>query len=568
MRKIFLILLVSVIFLNGFSFKESNSKKYIILTSKQLALSASIFKTLHEKDYDVTVLYTEEIGKKEDQIRNYLKSHFKEGYLLIIGSPDTVPQGTLYPKMGSSSSVLPQSIKTDVYYSMLSENLDKDLDGYPGELFDDRIIFKQDLYVGRIPFDSDKEVLKVYESIFKFQKTQPQKVVLAASFISFPGEEYFGSKIFNGDGAREMELIKEFFPGAVTLYEKEGSFPSSFLCSFPLTKENFLKVLNDAAVVSWSSHGSRTGAFRSYWNDKNGNGIPDETYTMPSFVSSEDYFNTNSIIFSGSCLNLNGKDNLGKSFLEKGAAAFIGSTEVSFTPSYFSKPLDGGSATVNYYFLKYLKEGMPVGKAMYDSLEFFYNFALFADIEDPLEAGISVIYGLNLYGDPALRWNYEESNVKNPTQQKTLLKDISIDLVSDRNFNLEIYNPRNQSFFCELPDAFYVEQISGTNCILDRLSNSIRVNGASNCLIKGKIRGKADGEIKLFNDFLELIEPISLEGFKKSDLNFDGKIDNLDLGILLTAFGKTYLDPSFNNLCDMNFDLKVNGFDLLIFFYN
>jgi hypothetical protein len=288
---------------------------------------------------------------------------------------------------------------------------------------------------------------------------------------------------------------------------------------------------------------------------------------MPSFVSSEDSFNTNSIVFSGSCLNLNGKDNLGKSFLEKGAAAFIGSTEVSFTPSYFSKPLDGGNATVNYYFLKYLKEGMPVGKALYDSLEFFYNFALFADIEDPLEAGISVIYGLNLYGDPALRWDYEGSNIISPSQRKAPLKGVSIDLVYDKNFNLEICNPSNQSFFCELPDAFYVEEISGTNCILDKLNNSIRVNGAINCLIKGKIRGKADGEIKLFNDLLELIEPVSLEGFRKSDFNFDGKVNNLDLVILLTAFGKTYLDSSFNNLCDMNFDLKVNGFDLLIFFY-
>jgi len=154
--------------------------------------------------------------------------------------------------------------------------------------------------------------------------------VLAASFISFPNEMYMNGHILTGDGARAMELIKNnFFKDAITLYETGGDFPTIYDPTAALSKETFIKEIEDAKLIVWDAHGSQTGAYTETWLDKNKNGLPDTgEFTYTPFISASDTFETHAIVFSASCLNLNGDNNLGKSFINNGAIAFIGAREL------------------------------------------------------------------------------------------------------------------------------------------------------------------------------------------------------------------------------------------------
>jgi hypothetical protein len=255
--------------------------------------------------------------------------------------------------------------------------------------------------VSRLPCKSDEEFEVYFKNLKAFLNKKPS-VLLASSFISFPGEIYDGGKILTGDGARLMEILKErFFPDAITLYEKGGDFPSIYDCNLPLNKENFINKAKDATLILWDAHGSQTASYTETWIDKNKNGVPEDgEFVYTPFITSGDKFSTNAIVFSGSCLNLQGSDNLGYAFLKNGSVAFIGSREVSYTPSYFRKEDDGGSSSIMYYFAKNLYEGENIGEALYHSFEYFYNNFLYKDIEDPVESGLLNIYDFNIYGLP------------------------------------------------------------------------------------------------------------------------------------------------------------------------
>lgn len=571
MKKLICLVILFSIFLNGLSFSHNSREEYTILTSKSLFNGAVLFKSLRQSQYDVKLLFVEDIGKTPQEIKSFLEKNLDGGFLLIIGDETVVPKGVLHPKVSSEAIVLPSEIKSDNYYSMLGEDLDKDRDGFEGELFDDRISFEGKLYVGRIPFNELSKIKTVYDNISRFEKNQSNKILFAGSFISFPNEEYYGSRIFNGDGAREMEVLREFFPDAVSMYEKEGSFPSSFVCELPLNKENFIEEIKDSGLVFWSGHGSKKGAYRCIWNDKNLNGIPDEPYSFPSFITSTDSFRTNAVVFSGSCLNLNDKDNLGEAFLLNGSPAFIGSTEVSFTPSYFSSPLDGGNGTLEYYFARNLRNGFPVGISLTKAMNEFYMRALFSDIEDPPEAGISIIYSTNLIGDPALCFNYREGNIRKSNLKEPFNENLVIDSTMNKDFEIHIWFQSalltSKSFFVKLPTQFLIENVSPVSSIYDSLNNFIRCNNANEVIIKGKIRGRVLSTITVFNDTNECKYEVSSSGYDVCDVDFNGKVEGKDFEEMVISFGHTYMDKDFNFVCDLNRDYRVDGQDFFLFLF-
>lgn len=572
MRKFTAIILLScLIFLNGFVSEEPQKETYIILTSKSLFLGASLFRNLRKTDYDVKLVFVEDTGSKPQEIKSYLESNFQSGFLLIIGDETVVPRGVLHPEISNKSSTVPSTVKSDTYYALLEEDLDKDGDDFEGEFFDDRITFNTRLHVGRIPFNNISDLQKVYENVVQFEKGFADKVVFAGSYISYPQEEYYGSKIYAGDGARELEVLREFFPDAFSLYEKEGSFPSAFDCDLPLDKDNFTNEIKDASIVLWSGHGSKTGAYRCIWNDKNANGIPDENYTYVPFVSSSEGFSTKALVFSGSCLNLTATGNLGEAFLLRGSPAFIGSTEVSFTPSYFSNPFDGGNGTLGYLFAKNLSLGKPVGESLSYAMNEFAAKYMFSDIEDPVTAGISILYSTNLLGDPALKVKLRKSlKEKKQLEKSAFPEDTVCTLSNGKDFELKISVPEaditSGGFYIMLPKGMHAVRIVPSSAIYDSLHNLIRINGASYVTVWGKARGSVKGEICLFNDYRETNFSIEVDGYKLCDVNFDGITDKLDLDEIVESFGKSYMDSGFNPFCDLNNDLRVNGVDLFIFF--
>ena len=565
------ILLIIYLFSSG-NTKISNKENYIILTSEDLTESAKLFYNLRKSDYDVSIVTIEEIGSsKPPDIREYLKDHFSSGYLLIIGSEDKIPRPNMYPSSlnHSISHTLPGLTETDFYYSLLKEDIDKDKDGFPGELFDDRMSIAPDLIVGRIPFDDNVIVKKVFDNEVNFLKNPLQKAVLASSFISFPGEVYQGIKIFNGDGARFSELLKSIVPCKIfTLYEKNGSFPSFYDCDLPLNKENFYEAIKGAGFVSWDAHGSSSSAFNEWWEDKNNNGIPDDGFKFQPFISREDQFAGVGIFFSGSCLNENGKDNLGKAALLKGGTIFIGSTEISFTPSYFSSPDDGGIASIEYYFAKNLARGETVGNSLYSAFQYYFNNLLWKDIEDPVEGSLMNIYDLNIYGDPVIKWELRASNEERPLANVALL-DIPIAFVGEKNFEVKVnFDKESNAFFIFPRHDFYIESVSHSGAIIDNEFGIVRVNEAKGeVIIKGKVRGFISGAIKVKTEEGEASLNISVSGFNLKDVNFDGNVDANDFKSIVSSFGKTYMDEGFNGFCDLNFDYRVNGIDVLKFLF-
>ena len=575
----FLIVLCSI---PGRSFSASHYKvPYIILTTDKLIKSAKIIASIRNKKYDVKIITTQAIGSNSQKdIRDYLKKYvFRQGYLLILGSEKLIPRPAMYPSptVHSVSFEKPGEIKTDLYYALLNEDIDKDKDGFPGELYDDRMEINPDLFVGRIPFDSNEEIEKIIKKTLQFEESSPQNALLAASFISYPKEIYQGAQIFNGDGAREEELISRLIPcNVIKLYEKSGSFPSIYDDNLPLTKENFYANLPQAGFIDWVAHGSSSAAYREIWDDKNQDGIPENSeYTFKSFISKDDNFMANGIFFSGSCLNENGTDNLGKAILKKGGVAFIGATGISFSPSYFAHSDDGGTGSINYYFVKNLVSGETVGASLYTAFKDFFTNDFYSDIEDPLAGSLVDIYDYNLYGDPAIVWRVDKQNkLWSNKSIKKFKNDITMDINDKKDVTFTLNVPEKMSFFILFPRGIYIKSSTEKDSIIDNAFNIIRLNNAKGRItFKGIARGDIKGKI-IIKDAVcsgkvlgDVYQNVYIKGYNIRDINMDGKINESDLKIIEENFGKTYMDRGFNFFADLNNDYKVDGEDLFMFLF-
>ena len=116
------------------------------------------------------------------------------------------------------------------------------------------------------------------------------------------------------------------------------------------------------------------------WDD--GNNIPE---VIKGELSYKDILNIHDsktlslekppIVFSGGCSQLHGPNNMGRAFIEDGAAvAYIGSTDLGFynITRVWNDESDGGFSSMDYYFFYYLiTQDQTCGDALKNSKLFF-----------------------------------------------------------------------------------------------------------------------------------------------------------------------------------------------------
>ena len=394
----------------------NNTYNYVIITTEYLEKSLQFFKNWKEHiGYSVKIVNLNWINQNysgfdtQERIRNFLIDNYASWgieFVLIVGSHNTIPM-----RYCIKSSTNEDAIPTDYYYADLTGNWDADGDRIFGEQYEDDPDFIADVFVGRIPFDSNEIVQKICKKTIDFEQDDSSwknNVLLLGALINLNNEVGLGQP--ETDGAHLMEILwDDIFSNngfsKTTMYEKEGLAPTEFICDYPLNRENVLNNWFDGyGVVVWGSHGSAEEAFQRIWlHDNNLNNVPDlNEITRDPFLTSFDNMllndNKPSIIFSCACRNSDPEnpDNMGNAFLENGAVSFIGATYEAFYYYGWDDVNDGGSISITYYFFDNLiNEKLTVGESLFNSQLFLWN-------NEEIPKVYENMFVYSLYGDPSI----------------------------------------------------------------------------------------------------------------------------------------------------------------------
>jgi hypothetical protein len=353
-------------------------------------------------------------------IRNFLRDKYPSGQwgiedVLIVAGIDSIPMRTCHVDPPGHTHPTP----TDYYYAELSQpdslSWDSDGDGYYGEYLEDEIDFAAEVHVGRIPYSDTANVRKICQKLVDFERdtgSWKQRALLLGAMANFENENHTGWP--RTDGAALMEVMADSLLSGWTytkMYEEAGIHPSIYPHDHALTNDN---VVNDwkvgqYAVVNWNAHGNTSGAYRKYWASDDGDSIPEYgEMSSPAFFQmlnvgqlDDDYA---AIIFAASCLNAKPESaNLARSLLGNGSAGIVASTRTSWYNCGWAQPDDGGVASIDYHFFRYLLcEGETVGQAMYSALVYYHDYLFEAYPGDDIWSPQQNMMCHNLYGDPSL----------------------------------------------------------------------------------------------------------------------------------------------------------------------
>ncbi len=512
---------------------------YVIICPPELSeIVLPLLQYENSKGFNTKIVTTEDIKYDLSSssissyvIRRFLKKYYASWgikYVLLIGSINKIPMFYVYPnaKVHTSKGSYFSAVPTDFFYSDLTSNLDSDGDGYPGELFDDNIDFSPEVYVGRIPFEEPLVVKKIVHNIVSKDSRENNlfansRILLAASMLSYKGEDFDGINLFKGDeSVAAMDFLNKVTNidniSCVLMNEKGGVEPSIYKSDVPLSKDNFQEILKSGVGLTiFFGHGNETAIYRK-WKPADTN---DLKYSWNELLSSYDNISLNGGIFlSAACLTAYPENprNLGSTLLKKGLDAYVGLTRVGWSPSYFSNYRDGGIDAIFIDIGRRLVNGESVGSAMYSALYKYNNSCKFNDIEDPIPSGQMNIFDFVLYGDPATYFLRGKSNtVYLPKYIKTLNEYGDSEthfMISIKNGNVcknELELQKNSSLF---------------NLFLERKENSFIVN----CKLNKTNKLIQPGLYKLFISYKSLKIPIFIyiDDCKKDPFTITFNSDN------------------------------------------
>jgi len=404
---------------------------YVIITTDELKNATDELKNWKEAiGYSVKVLTTSWIETNYDgidlqeKIRNFLIDKYKEweiDYVLIVGSSDKIPMRTCYLNPYNHEDEY-SIVETDYYYADLTGSWDFDSDGYFGEWRQDKPDFYPEVYVGRIPSNEKERVRNICQSIINFEssnETWKRNALLIGAILYYKNYTDMWGKWNLVDGAALMEKCRQnIFQqngfDVTTLYEKEGLNPSKYPCDYKLNHSNVLMEYKKGyGIVNMVGHSSSSGIYRWIWVKDDGDNIPEaDELTFRNFIKGGDAeeiaTEKPSIVFSAGCKQLEGQWNMGRTFIEEGAAvAFIGATSYSWIniTLKWNNINDGGALSLDYYFFHYLiNKQQKIGNALYNAKAYYYNH--FGFPITPKDYKIpwfyANLYGFNLFGDPSL----------------------------------------------------------------------------------------------------------------------------------------------------------------------
>ncbi|RLF38572.1 MAG: hypothetical protein DRN12_08235 [Thermoplasmata archaeon] len=424
--------------LSGDTCEYSNENyNYVIITLPEFESALASFRTWKESiGYSVKVvttswIYSHYTGRDlEEKIRNFLIDKYNEwkiNYVLIVGSRDKIPMRLCYP-LPSHEGYDPTP--TDYYYADLTGDWDSDKDGYFGEYQQDNVDFCPEIYVGRIPADNVDKIQNICRNIINFESDNgawKKNVLLLAAIIFYENQTMVGYKWHRSDGATLMEKCRNdiFEPNgfnSTSMYEKEGIRPSIYKYDYPINHSNVLSEWKKGyGIVNMLGHASNLQIGRLVWNYDDGNNVPEypEEVEYIDFLQYADGRSLTTekppIVFTSGCYQLWSSTNMGRYFMENGAAvAFIGSTGGSWynISLIWNDERDGGTYSINYYFFYYLiNRDQKCGNALYNSKVYYYNHFMFTENKPEwIFRCYDNLYGFNLYGDPSLGIAANEDN--------------------------------------------------------------------------------------------------------------------------------------------------------------
>jgi len=450
MQKLLVILLFGSLIIHGlaaFSTADGdelsldNEERYLIITTNELYTAVDSLKIWKEfLGYQVDVFTIEWIyanfqgGDNQEKIRKFIIDEYEAKhihYVLLVGSRNVIPMRTCHP--------IPQefedtSIDTDYYYADLDGDWNTDNDAYFGEYDDDNMDFVPEVIVGRLPCDNFDTIKRSCDNIIKFESSGEEwkkNILLLGSIVYYQNLEAFNWTYERSDAATLMEKCRiDFFEphgySCLKMYEKEGIRPSIYDCELPLTRINALSEWTKGyGIVNMLGHSNERVVTRFIWNHDDGNNIPELVEGELSYVDllrssdgDELSLERPPIVFSDGCSQLHTSRNMGRSFIEDGAAvAFIGSTDLGLynITRVWNDERDGGCFSIDYFFFKYfIQESHKCGDALYNSKIYFSNHFMFNEYNpDWIYRCYSSLYGFNLYGDPSMGL-YPGKNDTNP----------------------------------------------------------------------------------------------------------------------------------------------------------
>jgi len=622
--------------------KSYGEKKDTILVfeASKLPPSFTKFKELKENEgYDVVVLNINSInGDKVEGLRNYLRQNIENlsiKYLLIVGSDSVFPMKRFMPRSDKIHDQFDGDFvetPSDIYFVDPFEDFDKDKDGNFGEYPDDNIEINPFILVGRIPLDSEFALEKYFSSLVEYEKipfNKKNSALLIGAYLAFKGEVWYDRNLENEDGADFMEkIINDFIiKNGITpirVYEKEGSLPSSYISDFSLSNKNITNLLNEKTFgfINISAHGNPYSVARMVWNDRDSDYIFNEneskTYILFNIADIPAGLK-GGVLFASSCLTAypESEINLSREFLSKGGSAYIGATRISWGPTYWKEPDDGGLLTINYLFVKnFIDLHQTTGDAFWNSIADYHKNYFENDKEDPIEAAQMNTFTFNLFGDPTLKYSLEDDSFSISTLNyseysfKNDLIFLKYHLLKGENFNKEIdlskYGEYYDGFIYQTKEISEIYRIDELNYEKDlRLIDIKEFSYLFKKEYEEKIEliyfGKEKDVILRFSDNLVpenakyfdnyrnitifkvkdgdslIFKKINKEEFfinsndptliiykdKKFDYNSDGIVNKKDFYIFSKHFGVISDDKLYMENFDIYLDNKIDGLDLI-----